>query len=186
MKLSPAQRFALRFGALMLLAAGVVMSVLAVIVDADPQADPGLTPVADPSSIALPSPGLFGATVVVYGASDRAGVEPTTLGCRLLSSRGTEQSIAKLSALKASTYDAVESEGAQVQPLFTVSGYASGSTVSCDDASSVTPVLVTKPSTFGSNALLVKLAAAGFALICLLLGTLGLVLTRPRAPVALG
>lgn len=180
MRVSPAQRGMLRFGAVMLLLAAVVLAAVAVLADSGDAADDGVTPVADPAEIALPATGLFGGGVVVYGAVEQPGLGAEEFGCRLLSSGGREQSAAKMTYLSVLGVPPVSVDGERLQPLFEVSSYTDGSVVACDDLGSVAPVAVTAPSTFGGLGGAVRAFAAGAALLCLALGVGGLVLLRSR------
>lgn len=173
-------RLAIRFAAVMLALASVVLVGFAVLVPGSGAAG-SPTRVADPASVALPDLGLFGGSAVVYGRADSSGVSAAELGCRLLDDSGREQSTARMSHLAATTLSAVEVQGQQLQPLFTVRSYPSGSRLECNSARSVEPMAVGTPSTFGGNAGLVRATAGVGALACAALALLGFVATRRRA-----
>ena len=177
--MTPAQSTTLRVGALLLVLAAVLLAVVAVTVDTSDPAD-GLEVVDDPTAIELPRLGLFGGEVTVYGAADRPSVAASDLGCRLLSESGSEQSSAKMSHLDVLGQDAAEVDGTAVQPLFSVGSYPSGAVVSCSDADAVTPLAVSRPSTFGDNGAMVRALAASTAVLCLVVALVGWLLTSRR------
>jgi hypothetical protein len=177
---SAAQRAALTFGAVMLLLAGVVLLPLSFVLAG--QGTPTVSRVDDPTSIALPQPGLFSGSVTVYGrvSGDRPGVRD--LGCRLLNRTGSEQPVAKLSDLATISTPPVELDGERLSALFEVRSYAPGSTVECSSATTVAPLAVGGASTFGSAGGAVRLMAFGAGLLCLLLGAAALVVLRRTSP----
>jgi hypothetical protein len=180
MRISRAQALALRFGAVMLVLAAVVLAVLAITVDSGSVGSDDLTVVDDPTSFDLPDPGLFGSHVVVYGAGRTGGAGPEALGCRLLDRSGHAQSAAKMSELSVLSDPSVTVDGQDLRPLFAVRSYPSGSVVECSDAATVAPLAVSSGSTFGSAGLLVRAVAGGAAVVCLLLGVVGWFVFRPR------
>ena len=178
--MNPAQRTALTFGAVMLLLAGLVLLPGSLVL-AGPVSTP-VTPVADSSSIALPRLGLFSGSVTVYGRvpGDTPGVRE--LGCRLLDRTGSELSLAKLNELAVIGTPSVELQGETLSPLFQIRHYPPGSRVECSSATSVSPLAVGNPSTFGSARGVIRAVAAGVGLLCLLLGGAALVVLRRVSP----
>jgi hypothetical protein len=182
MRLSGAQVTALRLGAVLCLVAVVPLALVALLVDSGDPSGGDLTTVDDPTSYALPDSGLLGGSVTVYGAAADPGVAPSDLGCTLLSDSGSELSRAKLSELavvRAGT-PAVVVDGARLEPLFEVKDYPDGARLACSDATTVAPLAVSAPSTFGSAALVVRVVAAGGALLFLFVGVVGLLGLRRR------
>lgn len=180
MNLSEGMRLALRFGAAVLAVAAVVLVVVAATVPSRSR-DAAPKPVSDPTAIALPKPGLFGGSVTVYGRAERAGVPPSELGCRLLSRTGREQSSAKMSDLRVVSAEPVTVDGQQLQPLFSIGSYSSGTTLACTDATVAEPLALGSPSTFAERGGLVRAAAAAGAAVCAVLAVLGFVFTRRRS-----
>jgi len=180
--MSTTQRAVLRLGAFACLLGVVVLAVVAIRAGSGDDAAPATGEVVDPTSFALPDPGLFGGQVVVYGSTDRPGVRPAELGCRLVDKAGGEQSSAKMSELRVLDSAPVVVGGEQLQPLFSVGSYPAGARVECADADSIDPVAVSAPSTFGSSALAVRAFSAGGALLLLVVGIGGLLLTRRAHP----
>lgn len=184
MRIGPTQVLVLRLGAVACLLGAVVTAFVALTIDTgSPSGSSGseqVRVVDDPQEIALPDPGLFGSEVVVYGASGDAGVAPSDLGCRLLSRSGTEQSVAKMSELRALSTPAVTVEGQRLDPLFRVGSYPRGSVLACADGQTVAPVALSEASTFGSAAPMVRVAAVMATLAMLAVGLGGLLALRRR------
>lgn len=178
MRLEGPFRTAVRFGAVILVVAAVVLALVAALVPSESR--PALTPVADPASIDLPKPGIFGGEVMLYGRSDQPKVDPDDLGCVLLNRAGREQSSAKLSGLGALQAEDVELDGQTLQPLFAVRSYPSGARVECSDAESAAPLALGARSTFGSVGPLVRAFAGMMAVLCLVIAAVGFFLTRRR------
>jgi len=178
MRIRPAQRVALRFGAVMALIGAVVLAGFAVLLD--DSAEEEVRAVSDPSAIALPAPGLFGGSVTVYGAPD-SGATPSSLGCRLLDRSGHEQSRAKMSELAAVSLDDVTLDGTRLEPLFVVRSYPSGASLECPQATAQHGLAISSGSTFGGNATLVRAVAGAGAVLFLVVALIGFVITRaPR------
>ncbi|WP_435743816.1 hypothetical protein [Nocardioides sp. SYSU DS0663] len=180
MRISPAQVLVLRLGAVACLVGAVVAAYLAVTIDSAPPDGGRAVVAADPREVPLPDPGLFGSQVIVYGASGEAGVAPSDLGCRLLSRRGTEQSTAKMSELRVLSTPAITLDGENLDPLFSVDSYPSGSVLACSGAAGIAPLAISAPSTFGTAGLVVRGAAALASLTMLGVGLGGLVALRRR------
>jgi hypothetical protein len=182
MRLSSAQVTVLRLGAVLCLLAVVPLLLVALLLDSSGPSAADLTTVDDPTAIDLPTPGVLGGSVVVYGVAEAPSVAPSDLGCVLLDEDGHELSQAKLSELAVLLHDtpAITVDGELLQPLFEVKNYPHDAMIACSDAGSAVPLAVSEPSTFGSAALLVRIAAAGGAVLCLLVGTVGLVAFRHR------
>lgn len=176
MRLSSAQVTALRIGAVLCLVAVAPLVLVALLVDSGSPSGADARQVADPTSYELPDPGVFGGSVTVYGSADAPAVAPSDLGCVLRDADGSELSRAKLSelaVLRAGTSSIVV-DGARLEPLFEVKDYPDGARLACSDATSVAPIAVSTPTTFGSAALLVRVAAGAGALLFLLVGMGGL------------
>ena len=180
MRISDNQRTALRLGAVMLLLVSVVLAVTAFRVDSSEPSAGELTLVEGDDVIELPRTGAFGGQVVVYGATDRAGVRAAELGCRLLTSSGDELSRAKLSHLSQLGRPGIELDGETLRPLFTVRNPPPGAVVECTSASAVAPLAVATPSTFGALGGLVRAVAAVGAVTTLVLGSVALLVLRRR------
>lgn len=180
MRLSSAQLAVLRLGATLCLVAVVPLALVAILVGSGPAAT--VTTVDDPTSFALPDPGLFGGSATVYGHADRPSVSPRDLGCVLLNRKGDEANQAKLSELAVLLGEPspVTVDGQTLQPLFEVKNYPSGATIECSAAAGAEPLAVSEPSTFGGAALAVRITAAAGALLCLVLGGVGWWVLRPR------
>lgn len=129
--------------------------------------------------VELPRAGVFGGEVVVYGATDSAGVRAADLGCRLLNASGDEQSQARLSHLSQLGKPGIE-VGETLRPLFAVRKAPTGGVVECTDAVAVTPLAVGTPTTFGVLGGLVRAVAAAGAVVTLLLGATALLVLRRR------
>jgi hypothetical protein len=180
LRLSPAQVVVLRLGAVLCLVGAVVTTIAAITVDSGSPSSSDVTVVDRPTDVALPDPGLFGSEIVVYGASGDAGVAPSDLGCRLLSEQGTEQSSAKMSELRVLSTPPITVDGDRLDALFTVGGYPSGATLACTDATSVAPLAISAPSTFGRAGLVVRITAGVATFAFLAVGVGGLLLLRRR------
>jgi hypothetical protein len=181
-RLSPAQALVLRLGAVLLSFAAVVLVVVALSVE---PTDPGggeLEAVDDSGSFTLPRLGVFGGETVVYGVAEGPAVPAADLGCRLLSEGGNELSTAKMSHLKVLGRTSAELAGTRLEPLFAVSSYPSGASLSCADAEDYSPLAVAEPSTFGDNAGLVRATAVGGAVACLLVAVVAWLLGSRRRP----
>jgi hypothetical protein len=172
------QALVLRLGAVACLLGAVVMTVAALTVDSGSPAAGEVTVADDPTEITLPDPGLFGSEVVVYGGSGDTGVAPSDLGCRLLSRTGREQGVAKMSELAVISTPSVTVADQRLDALFTVDSYPAGSVLACSDAQQVAPLALSEPSTFGRAGAVVRVTAALGAVTFLVVGLVGLLITR--------
>ncbi|MEZ0577366.1 hypothetical protein [Nocardioides sp. MH1] len=183
MRLSSAQVTMLRLGAALCLVAVVPLVLAALLIDSGDPSSADVTVVDDPTSYSLPDAGPLGGSVVVYGVADSPSTPPSDLGCALLSEDGDELSTAKLSdlaVLRAGT-PGVTVDGRRLQPLFEVKSYPDGARLACSDATSAEPLAVSRPATFGSAALAVRVVAGAGALLFLVVGVVGLLAFRRRA-----
>ncbi|NPC95269.1 hypothetical protein [Nocardioides sp. zg-DK7169] len=181
MRLGPTQVLFLRLGAIACLLGAVVTAFVAITVDSTAPGSEAVSVADDPQEIALPDPGLFGSQVVVYGASGDTGVSPSDLGCRLLTRDGAEQSTARMSALRVLSTPAITVEDQRLDPLFTVGSYPRGSVLACSDAQAVAPMALSRPSTFGTAATMVRVSAVLATPTLLVVGVGGLLVLRRRA-----
>lgn len=180
MRMSQSQRSTLRLGAVMLLLAAVVLAAFALFAPSSSGSD--VEEVDDPGSIALPSLGLFGGSVMLYGDVPADGVGTSGVDCTLRTADGSEQSSAKISELAvAGRGDTVELDGTTLRPLLEVRGYPSGSTLACESGSFPQPAAVGSSSTFGSLGGLVRVFAGFMAVVCLVLGGVALLVLRSPA-----
>jgi hypothetical protein len=182
MRLSSAQVTMLRLGAALCLVAVVPLTLAALLIDSGAPSGADVTLVDDPASYALPDAGLFGGSVTVYGATDAPSTPPSDLGCVLLSEDGDELSTAKLSELavvRAGT-PAITVDGQRLQPLFEVKSYPDGALLACSDSAGAEPLAVSRPATFGSAALAVRVVAGAGALLFGVVGVVGLLAFRRR------
>lgn len=175
LRLSGAQSTVLRTGGVILLVAAVLL--VAVALFAPSGSGSKAHEVTDPAHVVLPTPGLFGATAVVYGSPGESGTSPKELGCRLLYSNGKAQSTAKLSYLMVRGSQ-VTVAGQRLAPLFRASSYPAGSYVSCTDASA--PLAVSGNDPLHGLGGLIRGFAAVIAVVCLALGLSSIFVLRRR------
>lgn len=102
----------------MLVLAAVVLTAFAVLIDSGPTKAADLQQVTDPGDIALPAPGLFGGSVIVYGMTARPAPTVADLDCTLRTSSGSELSVAKLSDLDVIGQPSLDRDGTTLAPLF--------------------------------------------------------------------
>lgn len=175
--MSPSQRTTLRLGAAMLLLAAAVLAAFALFAPSSPGSD--VEAVEEPDSIALPSVGLFGGSVTLYGDVDAEGVGTSGVDCTLRTADGSELSSAKVDELAVvGRRDTVELDGTTLRPLLEVSGYPSGATLACEPGSFPQTAAVGASSTFGSLVGLVRGFAGFMAVVCLVLGGVALLVLR--------
>ncbi|MGE9808368.1 MULTISPECIES: hypothetical protein [unclassified Janibacter] len=180
--MTPATRLFFTVSGAIVAAGGVLLLLVAMFL---PARDTASAMAVDGTSFALPDPGLLGGSVTVYGS--QAVEDHHVLGCRLLSSSGSEQSRARMSALGALSEEPVVLDGVRLVPIFTVSQVSTGERLECAQPEAAGEMAVGAASTFGGLTDGVRLLALTLGVLALGLGLASIIaarlLGRPRSGV---
>lgn len=179
MRLSPAQQRVMRAGGVLLLATALLL--VAAFVALGTTGEPSVKRAESLSEVSLPDAGLFGGAVTVYGNVDEGtGFDIGAHGCSLVADSGTDRGAVKLSTITVLGADLVEVDGEELAPLFEVRRWADGDVVRCASPSGISVVALSSPTLFGSLAGPVRWMSLGAAVLCLVVGLVGLGLGRRR------